>query len=298
MQKIYSFDELNIQKKFQDSIEINNERFKLIKVIDFKDLEICEKVLNKKGISKYYFIKTNAENIGIFVSYFQFNRVLSFLEDERVPNTKIKLSEFIKEYENYSLKYVSNIDDMKSTPITNVKKSNVILQNFEDITKSEVIGDVLKKGLFILIYINISIFLITFFLYKKIILQVPFYLNIIFIPIVLILCFIEIMDVDKKKFRIENFDDKIVINDYKEILHKDIKKVYVENYLYGWIGDKPKNSHFKIGLGLGYGPRGTRKVLVIEYDTGYSIKKVKFQLKYVNSESLNEFIDLFRNQNH
>lgn len=131
---------------------------------------------------------------------------------------------------------------------------------------------------------------------KEYLLQLPFYYTIFIFPITLILFFIEILDKDKRKFKIENFDDKIVINEKKEIFHKDINKIYIENYIYGWIGEKPQNSHFKLGLGLGYGRRGTRKVLVIEYNNGYSMKKIKFQLKYVNKESLEQFLDLFRNQ--
>ena len=296
MQKIYSFDELNLQKVFEDSIEINDERYKLIKVIDYKDKEICEKILDKKGISKYYFIKTTANNVGIFVSYFQFNKVLSFLEDERVPNSKIKLSDFIKEYEDYSFNYISNIDDMKSTTITNIKKAYLVLENFEDITKSKEICNVLKRDFFILCYLFIGGIIVTLISFKQIILQIPLYFTIFTFPIILILFFIEILDKDKRKFKIENFDDKIVINDKMEIFHKDIKKIYIENYIYGWIGEKPQNSHFKLGLGLGYGRRGTRKILVIEYNNGYSMKKIKFQLKYVNKESLAQFLDLFRNQ--
>lgn len=292
MQKIYSFDELNLQKVFEDSIEINDERYKLIKVIDYKDKEICEKILDKKGISKYYFIKTTANNVGIFVSYFQFNKVLSFLEDERVPNSKIRLSDFIKEYDNY----ISNIDDMKSTTITNIKKENLVLENFEDITKSKAIFNVLKRDFFILCYFFIGGIIVTLISFKQIILQIPLYFTIFTFPIILILFFIEILDKDKRKFKIENFNDKIVINDKMEIFHKDIKKIYIENYIYGWIGEKLQNSHFKLGLGLGYGRRGTRKVLVIEYNNGYSMKKIKFQLKYVNEESLAQFLDLFRNQ--
>ena len=252
MQKIYSFDELNLQKVFEDSIEINDERYKLIKVIDYKDKEICEKILDKKGISKCYFIKTKTNNIGIFVSCLQFNKVYSFLQDENIPNSKIRLSDFIKEYDNYSFNYISNIDDMKLFTITNIKKENLVLENFEDITKSKAIYNVLKK-------------------YFK----------------------------DKKKFKIENFEDKILINDTKEILHKDIMKVYIEKNIYlwrDWSGRKiPKNVDVKFGPGFGY-EGSVRKVLVIEYNNGYSMKKIKFQLKYVNEETLAQFLDLFRTQ--
>ena len=60
------------------------------------------------------------------------------------------------------------------------------------------------------------------------------------------------------------------------------------------MGEKPENTHFKLGLGLGYGKRGKRRILVIEYNCGYSIKKEKFQLRYINEEKLEEFLELFR----
>ena len=299
MQKIYSFDELNLQKVFEDSIEINDERYKLIKVIDYKDKEICEKILDKKGISKCYFIKTKTNNIGIFISCLQFNKVYSFLQDENIPNSKIRLSDFIKEYDNYSFNYISNIDDMKLFTITNIKKENLVLENFEDITKSKAIYNVLKKYFFIHCVLLLIVLIYAFMNCKEYFLKLPFYFTILVFPFMLTMILIEILDKDKKKFKIENFEDKILINDTKEILHKDIMKVYIEKNIYlwrDWSGRKiPKNVDFKFRPGFGY-EGSVRKVLVIEYNNGYSMKKIKFQLKYVNEETLAQFLDLFRTQ--
>ena len=293
MKIIYNFNELNIEKNTEDAIEIDKKRYKLIKVINFSDVDICESVLQKKGITDYYFIKVDNQNIGIFVSYFQFNRVISFLEDERVPSTKMKLSEFTKKYEKYSMGYRKDTEDMKSQRLLNVNKQNIILQNFENISKAEVISGVIKEYFFIFIYILIGFFLVTLLKFGDVSIKIMI-LPLSFIPIIAILCLIEIFDSDKKKFKIENLEDKIILNDKKIIFHKDITRVYVDDYIYGWVGEKPENTHFKLGLGLGYGKRGKRRILVIEYNCGYSIKKEKFQLRYINEEKLEEFLELFR----
>lgn len=293
MKIIYNFNELNIEKNTEDAIEIDKKRYKLIKVINFSDVDICESVLQKKGITDYYFIKVDNENIGIFVSYFQFNRVISFLEDERVPSTKMKLSEFTKKYEKYSMGYRKDTEDIKSQRLLNVNKQNIILQNFENISKVEVISSVIKEYFFIFIYILIGFFLVTLLKFGDVSIKIMI-LPLSCIPIIAILCLIEIFDSDKKKFKIENLGDKIILNDKKIIFHKDITRVYVDDYIYGWVGKKPENTHFKLGLGLGYGKFGKRRILVIEYNYGYSIKKEKFQLRYMNEEKLEEFLELFR----
>ncbi len=293
MKIIYNFNELNIEKNTEDAIEIDKKRYKLIKVINFSDVDICESVLQKKGITDYYFIKVDNQNIGIFVSYFQFNRVISFLEDERVPSTKMKLSEFTKKYEKYSMGYRKDTEDMKSQRLLNVNKQNIILQNFENTSKAEVISGVIKEYFLIFIYILIGFFLVTLLKFGDVSIKIMI-LPLSFIPIIAILCLIEIFDSDKKKFKIENLEDKIILNDKKIIFHKDITRVYVDDYIYGWVGEKPENTHFKLGLGLGYGKRGKRRILVIEYNCGYSIKKEKFQLRYINEEKLEEFLELFR----
>lgn len=251
------------------------------------------KCITKKGITDYYFIKVDNENIGIFVSYFQFNRVISFLEDERVPSTKMKLSEFIKKYEKYSIWGIKDTEDIKSQRVSNVNKSNIILQNFEDISKAEVISGVIKKDFFIFVFILIGFFFITLFKFGGISIKLMI-LPLGFIPIIAILCLTEILDPDKKKFKIENLEDKIVLNDKKIILHNDITRVYVDDYIYGWLGEKPENAHYRLGMGMGYGKYGKRKLLVIEYDCGYSIKKEKFQLRYVNEEKIEKFLEIFR----
>ncbi len=293
MKIIYNFNELNIEKNTEDAIEIDKKRYKLIKVINFSDVDICESVLQKKGITDYYFIKVDNENIGIFVSYFQFNRVISFLEDERVPSTKMKLSEFTKKYEKYSMGYRKDTEDMKSQRLLNVNKQNMILQNFENISKAEVISGVIKKDFLIFIFILIGFFLVTLLKFGDVSIKIMI-LPLSFIPIIAILCLIEIFDSDKKKFKIENLEDKIILNDKKIIFHKDITRVYVDDYIYGWMGEKPENTHYKLGLGLGYGKYAKRRILVIEYNCGYSIKKEKFQLRYINEEKLEEFLELFR----
>ena len=251
MKIIYNFNELNIEKNTEDAIEIDKKRYKLIKVINFSDVDICESVLQKKGITDYYFIKVDNENIGIFVSYFQFNRVISFLEDERVPSTKMKLSEFTKKYEKYSMGYRKDTEDMKSQRLLNVNKQNMILQNFENVSKAEVISGVIKKDFLIFIFILIGFFLVTLLKFGDVSIKIMI-LPLSFIPIIAILCLIEIFDSDKKKFKIENLEDKIILNDKKIIFHKDITRVYVDDYINGWMGEKPENTHYKLGLGLGY----------------------------------------------
>lgn len=48
MKDIYNFNELNIEKNIGDAIEIDKKRYKLIKVINYSDVDICESVLQKK----------------------------------------------------------------------------------------------------------------------------------------------------------------------------------------------------------------------------------------------------------
>ena len=62
--------------------------------------------------------------------------MISFLEDERVPSTKMKLSEFTKKYEKFSMEYRKDTEYMKSQRLLNVNKQNMILQNFENISKT------------------------------------------------------------------------------------------------------------------------------------------------------------------
>lgn len=181
--------------------------------------------------------------------------------------------------------------------IKNIKSNNVIMRNFEKTNKSDVIKKILMKYFFIYFIITIAALLIGVLGFKFNSLPLFKICSISLLSILSIFSIMEIFDADKKKFKIENINDRIIINDNEEVLHNDIVKVSITEYV-GFLTNecfRNPNVKWRPFNGLGYGRYEHRKVLIIEYKKLNVIKKRKFQLKYVDDLKLKEFIKLFQN---
>lgn len=235
-------------------------------------MDICEKILDKKDINYYYFIFLNNNEVGIFVSYFEFDKILSFLEDERVPSSSKSLNKSIKELEEMSVGLIVDPFTRKKKEVLSVRESYVIFENFEDTPKFKVLLQLFFFFLIIPIIPALLAQLIIIF-NGTIIFQVSEMFFVAFLGISMFLFVFLLFTPQMKKWRIENFKDRIVINTKKEILHSDIKKVYLNS--------------FKIS-------RRTKRFLVIEYVENQKIREISFDLKYTKYASANKFLELFR----
>lgn len=183
-----------------------------------------------------------------------------------------------------------------NTEIKSIEPNNTIIQNFEKLSKNDVIRKIIIKNIFIYLIIIIVVLLIGI-VCKYSISPLFKIWSLFLIPILFMFSIMEVFDADKKKFKIENINDRIIINDNEEVLHNDIVKVSIIEYV-GFLTNecfRNPNVKWRPFNGLGYGRYEHRKVLIIEYKKLNVIKKRKFQLKYVDDLKLKEFIKLFKN---
>lgn len=235
-------------------------------------MNICEKILDKKDINHYYFIFLNDNEVGIFVSYYEFNKVLSFIEDERLPNSSKSFSESIKELENLSASLGIDTSERNKKEVLSVRDTNVVFKNFEYVSRFKIVLHLL----FILILIPVisALFVqIVCMFHGVLILRVSTIFFIYFLLISMLVFSISLFTPQFRKWKIENFQDRIIINNKKEILHSDIRKVYTYSCRVRKV---------------------VKRSLIIEYISNRKIKKAVFNLKYTNYDSEQRFLEIFR----
>ncbi len=179
-------------------------------------------------------------------------------------------------------------DNMINNEVKSIEKKNLILKNFENKSRSRVIGECFLHKF--IIYLVILVIMMIKNLSYKIEPMVILEFSLPFLSVLLLFFIIEVLDSNKKEYKIENEYDRIIINDNLEIFHEDIVKVYIIKYVSRWKSGYENLSNIRFRpLSI-----GEREVLVIEYNDEGNIRRLKFQLKYANNSDVNQFIRLFK----